>query len=83
MRYAAIALGLLAALLMLDRYGRAVPVNGTRGSVTVQSPAAPRVDIHGNQVTPALADYRVDLRGTMYERHAPHTALPELGEPEA
>ena len=39
--------------------------------------AARRVDIYGNEVEAALTDYRIDIRGDLYERHAPQTALPE------
>ncbi len=41
----------------------------------------PRVDIYGNQVDQAVGDYRVDPRGDLYERHAPDTAVLELGPP--
>jgi hypothetical protein len=40
-----------------------------------------RVDLNGNEVDDAIGDYRVDLRGEMYESHAPDTALPHLGAP--
>jgi hypothetical protein len=43
--------------------------------------AASRLDLNGNEIDDAVGDYRVDLRGEMYERHAPDTALPHLGEP--
>ncbi len=43
--------------------------------------APARVDVNGNEIDDAVGDYRVDLRGEMYERHAPDTALPRLGEP--
>ena len=42
-----------------------------------------RRDMYGNQIDPAVADYSIDLYGEMYERHAPDTALPELGQPES
>jgi hypothetical protein len=42
-----------------------------------------RRDVYGNQITPAVADYLVDPYGEMYERHAPDTALLELGQPES
>jgi hypothetical protein len=41
----------------------------------------PEVDLFGNEVEPAIADYRVDLRGTIYERHSPETAVARLGSP--
>lgn len=41
----------------------------------------PQVDVYGNEIDEALGDYRVDLRGDMYERHSPDTALLKLGPP--
>lgn len=49
--------------------------------VTQGEGAAPRVDIYGNDVHEAVADYRVDTRGELYERHAPDTAVLRLGPP--
>lgn len=39
------------------------------------------VDIRGNEVERALADYRIDLSGGIYERHSPETAVVRLGSP--
>lgn len=39
------------------------------------------VDMYGNEVHRAIGDYRIDFRGDVYERHSPHTALPDLGPP--
>src|SRR6185436_19420802 len=44
--------------------------------------AEPHVDLNGNEIDDAVSDYRVDVRGEMYERHAPDTALLHLGAPE-
>ena len=44
--------------------------------------AEPREDLNGNEIDPAVGDYRVDRRGEMYERHAPDTALIHLAAPE-
>ena len=41
----------------------------------------PEVDLFGNEIEEAIADYRVDLRGTIYERHSPETAVSRLGSP--
>ncbi len=41
----------------------------------------PRVDLLGNEIEDAVADYRVDLGGDVYERHSPETALLRLGSP--
>ena len=41
----------------------------------------PQVDLFGNEIETAIADYRVDRRGAVYERHSPETAVPKLGSP--
>jgi hypothetical protein len=41
----------------------------------------PALDLFGNEIEEAIADYRVDLRGTIYERHSPETAVSKLGSP--
>jgi hypothetical protein len=43
--------------------------------------AARRVDVYGNEIETAVGDYRIDLRGDVYERHSPETALPDLSSP--
>ena len=43
--------------------------------------AEPRVDVYGNEVEPALAEYWIDRGGVMYERHSPETAVLTLGSP--
>lgn len=40
------------------------------------------IDLYGNEVERAVTDYRLDLRGDVYERHAPQTALPSPKRPE-
>lgn len=44
-------------------------------------PPDPRFDLFGNEIEEAVADYRIDLRGGLYERHSPDTAVPKLGSP--
>jgi hypothetical protein len=41
----------------------------------------PQHDLFGNEVEKAVADYRIDRRGAVYERHAPDMAVPKLGSP--
>ena len=41
--------------------------------------AAGTVDLYGNEVSDAVAKYRTDTTGTIYELHSPHTELPRLG----
>jgi hypothetical protein len=38
-------------------------------------------DLYGNQIEKAVTDYRIDVRGELYERHAPETEIPRLGAP--
>lgn len=41
----------------------------------------PEFDLFGNEIERAIADYRIDRRGGVYERHAPDTAVQKLGSP--
>jgi hypothetical protein len=64
----------------------AVPSGEVTGGSQVEprdseEPPAPRFDLFGNEIEEAIADYRVDQRGGIYERHAPDTAVPQLGSP--
>jgi hypothetical protein len=51
------------------------------------SPAAfqrvnqPNTDMYGNRVDRAVGEYRVDVRGELYEEHNPDTAVLKLGPP--
>jgi hypothetical protein len=46
-----------------------------------ETSGSPRFDLFGNEIEEAIADYRVDLRGGIYERHSPETAVQKLGAP--
>lgn len=41
------------------------------------------VDLYGNEVTDAVATYRFDATGSLYETHSPQTELPRLGSPKS
>jgi len=41
------------------------------------------VDLYGNQVTDAVAKYKLDATGTLYELHSPQTELPRLSSPKS
>jgi hypothetical protein len=41
----------------------------------------PRVDLYGNEVEDAVGDYRIDVRGDLYERHSPDTEVTQLAAP--
>ena len=55
------------------------------------APAAPRedatdegtTDLYGNEVSDAVARYRLDAEGSLYEQHSPRTELPRLGPPKS
>ena len=38
-------------------------------------------DLLGNPVSPAVATYKFDATGSLYETHSPQTELPRLGSP--
>ena len=41
------------------------------------------IDLYGNEVTNAVAEYTVDPGGSLYELHSPQTELPRLGSPKS
>jgi len=41
----------------------------------------PRFDLYGNEIEDAVGDYRIDVRGHIYERHSPDTEVTRLGSP--
>ena len=50
---------------------------GTRISL----PADGVRDVHGNEISPAVATYKLDATGLLYEEHSPQTEVPRLAEP--
>jgi hypothetical protein len=42
-----------------------------------------QLDLQGNEVTSAVARYRFDAQGNIYETHAPQTEVPHLGSPQS
>ena len=48
----------------------------------VSEDTGPLLDLFGNEIETAVGDYRVDVLGELYERHAPDTAIAKLGVPE-
>jgi len=40
------------------------------------------VDRYGNEIETAVGDYRIDVLGEIYERHAPDTEVAKLSAPE-
>jgi hypothetical protein len=41
------------------------------------------VDVFGNEVSSAVAEYSLDATGELYERHSPQTEVPHLGSPKS
>jgi len=41
------------------------------------------VDVYGNEVSSAVAEYSLDAGGGSYELHSPQTDIPHLGSPES
>jgi len=39
------------------------------------------IDAYGNEVTGAVATYKLDSSGEVYEEHSPQTEVPRLGSP--
>jgi hypothetical protein len=45
------------------------------------SPRDTSLDFNGNEVRRAIARYKVDPLGAVYEEHSPDTEVPRLGSP--
>jgi len=41
------------------------------------------IDLYGNDVTDAVAKYKLDSYGALYELHSPQTQIPRLGSPKS
>ncbi len=76
------------------RVTRSITLNVQQGSGTISGQVDPpcvgddsdpddgtQVDLQGDEVTPAVATYKFDSQGQIYETHAPHTEVPHLGSP--
>ena len=56
--------------------------SSTNPSPVIEEPAAERVqDIYGNDVSPAIASYKSDGSGSVYEEHSPDTEVARLRPP--
>jgi hypothetical protein len=67
------------------RFGDAARHPDPHGSRIVAAPVVavddPVVDVYGNEVTEAVATYKLDSSGAIYEEHSPQTEVPRLGSP--
>jgi hypothetical protein len=80
-----VVIGLIWLVALLTGRGMWVsaspsPIAATSAEIT-EPASTPRIDLFGNEVEEALADYRLDGGGDVYERHSPETAVPRLGSP--
>ncbi len=73
---------LVALLAGRGMWGAASPSPIAATSAEITEPGStPGLDLFGNEVEEALADYRLDVGGAVYERHSPETAVPKLASP--
>ena len=80
-----------AGALRAERQGRTTPAPVTAPApVTTPvdedgpatKPAADdQLDLYGNEIEDAVSDYRIDVEGEIYERHAPQVEVPRLAGP--
>jgi len=65
--------------------GRATHHPRPHASRLATAPALPVddsvIDAYGNEVTEAVATYKLDSSGEVYEEHSPQTEVPRLGSP--
>jgi hypothetical protein len=74
-----------AGLLLSARAGHLSPVDGLGSgrSDPDDDEADGTVDLYGNEVTDAVAKYKLDAAGALYELHSPQTEVPRLGSPKS
>jgi hypothetical protein len=66
----------------LHRPDRRPAPHGSRLVAVQPQPAdAAIIDAFGNEVTQAVATYKIDSTGDLYEEHSPQTEVPRLGSP--
>ena len=67
------------------RVGHATRAPEPQGSRMAMTPTLPSDDpviaAYGNEVSEAVATYKLDPSGEVYEEHSPQTAVPKLGSP--
>jgi hypothetical protein len=89
------ALAALAATVQVTENRSVVPTTlhtaGRNGSpVRSAPPVRPArteetetIDLYGNEVTDAVASYKQDATGALYETHSPQTEVPRLAAPKS
>ena len=74
-------------LASLAVFGIAAPQSATFSSRhrtaagEVEQPPREPIDFSGNEVRRAIARYKVDPTGALYEEHSPDTEVPRLAPP--
>jgi len=58
-----------------------VPESAQAGASDRDTGSSSGIDVFGNEIDEAVGDYRVDMRGDLYERHSPDTEVPKLPPP--
>jgi len=70
-----------------DRTDEAIRIPGhlseTTGDTLDPDEADETIDLSGNPVTSAVAKYKFDATGSLYEVHSPQTELPRLVPPKS
>ncbi len=71
---------LLSLTLAMGAWGRFATLEGAPATPAIPAEGV-RIDIYGNPIEAAAGDYRLDIRGDLYENHSPDTAILALGSP--
>ncbi len=58
-------------------------ISGADGDRLPETDPDAAMDLFGNDVTDAVAQYRLDATGSLYEVHSPQTEIPKLGSPKS
>jgi hypothetical protein len=54
---------------------------GAIASLPARTEETDTIDLYGNEVSDAVAKYKLDATGAVYETHSPQTEVPRLGAP--
>jgi hypothetical protein len=55
----------------------------TAPAAETPQPESAETDLYGNEVNAAVATYKLDPTGVLYEEHSPQTEIPKLGIPKS
>jgi hypothetical protein len=58
-------------------------ISGADGDRLPEADPDATMDLFGNDVTDAVAQYRLDATGSLYEVHSPQTEIPKLASPKS